>query len=80
MRWRNRFVAAALVCAGGYLLYTKGLSPKAKESVKDAARGVKASYDKIADVIEAIEGHVVDDPDTLPNVQATEQQWENLGY
>lgn len=80
MKLRYKVAVGALVVVAGYVFYDKVISQEAKDSVKNMAQGVKESYLKIHEVLESMEGEVVDDPNVLPNVQSTKMQWESLGY
>lgn len=75
---KRAVILTGLTAAGAYLLYTYGLSDRAKTGLKRAARGVKDAYEKINDTIEGVWGQVIDEDD-LPNRAATEAQWEYLG-
>jgi hypothetical protein len=80
----NRFVrsliALGVLVGGVALAYELLLTDEAKAEVRRAARTIRNSYEKISEVVSSMTGEVMDDGGPLPNVQATNQQWERLGY
>lgn len=80
MKIKTAAIGLIFFTAAGYLFYEKILSDDAKLKIEELAQTMQAGYSQISEVIEQITGQVVDDPDTLPNVQLTNQQWKDLGY
>lgn len=80
MKVRNAAVGLIIFAAAGYVFYEKILSDDAKAKIEELAQSMQAGYSQISEVIERVTGQVVEDPETLPNVQVTRKQWENLGY
>lgn len=80
MKVRNAAVGLIIFAAAGYVFYEKILSDDAKVKIEELAQSMQAGYSQISEVIERLTGQVVEDPESLPNVQVTRKQWENLGY
>lgn len=80
MKIKTAAIGLIIFTAAGYVFYEKILSDDAKSKIEELAQTMQAGYSQISEVIEQITGQVVDDPDTLPNVQLTNQQWKDLGY
>lgn len=80
MKIKNFLIGSIVVTGTGYLLYSRLLTDNAKAEVKKMAHSVYESYSRISEVIDTMTGQVIQDPNTLPNVQVTNQQWEKLGY
>lgn len=73
-------VVTATLVGAGYLVYREVLSDEAKQNVEKMVNTVKVSYKRINDVIASVRGDIMTDDGPLPNVQATMQQWKDLGY
>lgn len=80
MKIKNFLIGSIVVTGTGYLLYSRMLSDNAKAEVKKMAHSVYDSYTRVSEVIDTMTGQVIEDPNALPNVQITKQQWEKLGY
>lgn len=80
MKIKNFLIGSIVVSGTGYLVYSRLLSDNAKAEVKKMAHSVSACYTRISDLVESMTGQVIEDPSTLPNVQVTKKQWEQLGY
>lgn len=78
-RLRRRVTAVAVLAGTAALVYRFGLSDEARDKLKEAARSVRDSYERINEVLGG-GADVVDDPENLPNRRATEAQWESLGF
>lgn len=73
-------VVTATLVGAGYLVYREVLSDEAKQTIEKMVNTVKVSYKRINDVIASVRGDIMTDDGPLPNVQATMQQWKDLGY
>lgn len=73
-------VVTATLVGAGYLVYREVLSDEAKQNIDKMVNTVKVSYKRINDVIASVRGDIMTDDGPLPNVQATMQQWKDLGY
>lgn len=73
-------VVTATLVGAGYLVYREVLSDEAKQNIEKMINTVKVSYKRINDVIASVRGDIMTDDGPLPNVQATMQQWKDLGY
>ena len=73
-------VVTATLVGAGYLVYREVLSDEAKQNIEKMVNTVKVSYKRINDVIASVRGDIMTDDGPLPNVQATMQQWKDLGY
>lgn len=73
-------VVTATLVGAGYLVYREVLSDEAKQNIEKMVNTVKVSYKRINDVIASVRGDIMTDDGPLPNVQATIQQWKDLGY
>lgn len=73
-------VVTATLVGAGYLVYREVLSDEAKQNIVKMVNTVKVSYKRINDVIASVRGDIMTDDGPLPNVQATMQQWKDLGY
>lgn len=73
-------VVTATLVGAGYLVYREVLSDEAKQNNEKMVNTVKVSYKRINDVIASVRGDIMTDDGPLPNVQATMQQWKDLGY
>ena len=73
-------VVTATLVGAGYLVYREVLSDEAKQNIEKMVNTVKVSYKRINDVIASVRGNIMTDDGPLPNVQATMQQWKDLGY
>lgn len=73
-------VTVSTLIAAGFVIYHYGLSEEAKEGLKKACSTIKEAYEKVSEAVAAAQGEVMVDDAPLPNVQATAQQWANLGY
>lgn len=73
-------VVTATLIGAGYLVYREVLSDEAKQNIEKMVNTVKVSYKRINDVIASVRGDIMTDDGPLPNVQATMQQWKDLGY
>lgn len=73
-------VVTATLVGAGYLVYREVLSDEAKQNIVKMVNTVKVSYKRINDVITSVRGDIMTDDGPLPNVQATMQQWKDLGY
>ncbi|WP_321971451.1 hypothetical protein [Paratractidigestivibacter sp.] len=80
MKFKTALVGSVLVAAVGYVFYEHFLSDEAKSQIEKLAHSVTEGYSRISEVIESINGQLIEDTSSLPNVQATQQQWQNLGY
>ncbi len=80
MKIKNLLIGSILVTGAGYLLYSRLLSDNAKAEVKKTAHSIFESYSRVSEIIDTMTGQVIEDPSTLPNVQVTKKQWEQLGY
>ena len=80
MKIKNFLIGSILVTGAGYLVYSRLLSDNAKTEMKKTAHSIFESYSRVSEVIDTITGQVIEDPSTLPNVQVTKKQWEQLGY
>lgn len=79
-RLGRTIVTAGVLTGLGFAAYELLLNDEAKAGVRKLVNAVKDSYNKLSEVVSSITGEVMDDDGTLPNVQATEQQWDALGY
>lgn len=73
-------VVTATLVGAGYLVYREVLSDEAKQNIEKMVNTVKVSYKRINDEIASVRGDIMTDDGPLPNVQATMQQWKDLGY
>lgn len=73
-------VVTATLVGAGYLVYREVLSDEAKQNIEKMVNTVKVSYKRINDVIASVRGDIMTNDGPLPNVQATMQQWKDLGY
>lgn len=80
MKIKNLLIGSIVIAGTGYLVYSRVLSDNAKSEVKKMAHSIFDGYSRVSEVIESMTGQVIDDPSTLPNVQVTKKQWEQLGY
>ena len=79
-RLRQRIILLGLLGGALYLTYEYGLNDEAKENLSKAAKAVEETYEKVLQMTEAARGQIMEDDEPLANVQATERQWELLGY
>lgn len=80
MKLKHTAIGLIVFTATGYIFYEKILSDEAKTKIEELAQTLQAGYSKISEVVDQLTGQVVDDPETLPNVQVTQAQWDSLGY
>jgi hypothetical protein len=80
MKVKTALIGTAVFAAAGYVFYEHFITDDAKAEIERLAHSVNDGYSRISEVVESITGHVVEDTSSLPNVQATQQQWESLGY
>jgi hypothetical protein len=80
MKVKTTLVGTAVVVVASYIFYEHFLSDSAKKEIESLAHSVNDGYSRISEILESINGQVVEDTSSLPNVQATQQQWKNLGY
>ena len=80
MKIKNLLIGSIVVAGTGYLVYNRFLSDNAKDEVRKAAHSIFESYTRVSEIIDNMTGQVIEDPSTLPNVQVTKKQWEQLGY
>lgn len=80
MRVRTTLATAGLLAVGAVCLYEFGLSDEAKQRLKQAASSIKASYDRINQIIEDAQGVTMKDESPLPNAQSTAAQWKAMGF
>lgn len=80
MRVKTTLTTAGLLVAGAVCLYKFGLSDEAKSKLKTATSSVKASYDRISQIVEDAQGVTMKDESPLPNAQSTAAQWQALGF
>ena len=76
---RNRLITWLVLGGGAFLFYRFYLTEDARAGIKTAASSFGGAYEKISDTITSITGHMVEDQG-LPNREATELQWQRLGY
>ena len=79
-RLRQRIILLGLLGGALYLTYEYGLNDEAKENLRIAVKTVEETYEQILQMTEAARGQIMEDDEPLANVQATERQWELLGY
>ncbi len=79
-RLRQRILLLGLLGGALYLTYEYGLNDEAKENLRKAVKAVEDTYEKVLQMTEAARGQIMEDDGPLANVQATERQWELLGY
>jgi len=80
MKAKTVVLGSLLFAAAGYVFYEHFLSDTAKAEIEKLAHSVNDGYSRISEVIEGIQGSVIEDTSSLPNVQAARRQWESLGY
>lgn len=80
MKVNTALVGTAVFAAAGYVFYEYLLSDTAKKEIERLAHSVNDGYSRVSELLENIQGHVIEDTSSLPNVQATKKQWESLGY
>ena len=80
VRVKTTLATVGLLAVGAVCLYEFGLSDEAKSKLKTAALSVKASYDRINQIIEDAQGVTMKDESPLPNAQSTAAQWQALGF
>ena len=79
-RLRQRIILLGLLGGALYLTYEYGLNDEAKENLRIAVKTVEETYEQILQMTEAARGQIMEDDEPLANVQATQRQWELLGY
>ena len=79
-RLRQRIILLGLLGGALYLTYEYGLNDEAKENLRKAVKAVEETYEQILQMTEAAGGQIMEDDEPLANVQATQRQWELLGY
>lgn len=79
-RLRQRIILLSLLGGALYLTYEYGLNDEAKENLRKAVKAVEDTYEQVLQIAEAARGQIMEDDEPLANVQATERQWELLGY
>ncbi|MGI6230937.1 MAG: hypothetical protein ACOYJL_08550 [Tractidigestivibacter sp.] len=77
---RAKLITIGVMAGAAYAAYELLLNDQAKEELKRAIKATERSYQRIKEIVTEITGEVMDDDAPLPNVQATSQQWENIGY
>lgn len=80
MKVKTALVGTILFTVAGYVFYEHVLSDTAKAEIEKLAHSVNEGYHRVSEVLEGIQGNVIEDTSSLPNVQATQRQWEALGY
>ncbi len=80
MKLKHAAIGLIVFTATGYIFYEKILSDEAKTKIEELAQTLQTGYSQISEVVDQLTGQVVDDPETLPNVQVTQAQWDSLGY
>ncbi len=80
MKLKHAAIGLIVFTTTGYIFYEKILSDEAKSKIEELAQTLQAGYSQISEVVDQLTGQVVDDPETLPNVQVTQAQWNSLGY
>lgn len=69
-----------LVLGGGiFVFYRFFLKEEARAGIKTAVNSVGGAYEKISETITNLTGQVVEEQG-LPNREATELQWQRLGF
>ena len=79
-RLRQRIILLGLLGGALYLTYEYGLNDEAKENLRKAVKAVEETYEQILQMTEAARGQIMEDDEPLANVQATQRQWELIGY
>lgn len=80
MKVKTALVGTAVLAVAGYAFYEHFITDDAKAEIEKLAHSLNEGYSRISEVLDSITGHVIEDTSSLPNVQATQQQWESLGY
>lgn len=80
MKVKSALIGTVVVAVAGYVFYEHFLSDTAKKEIERLAHSVNEGYARVSEVLESINGQVIEDTSSLPNVQATQKQWEALGY
>ena len=76
---RTTLITWVLIGGGAFLFYRFYLTENARAGIKNAVNSFGGAYEKISDTITSITGHMAEDQG-LPNREATELQWQRLGY
>lgn len=76
-----KYVAIKWLVVGGglFLFYRFYLKDNARAGIKSAISSFAGAYERISDTITSITGQMAEDQG-LPNREATELQWQRLGF
>lgn len=80
MKVKTVVLGSLVFAAVGYVFYEHFLSDTAKDEIEKLAHSLNEGYLRISEVIDGIQGSVIEDTSSLPNVESTQRQWESLGY